>query len=165
MDTNSRPIPARPTPVGLLHPPTFPLYTSIRRRTTHMRCESDRIPCLHIHRSRPRELAYETLTGRHARYDSTRCNALEDVLTVPGDEVAVVDDVALAFYQLRILLAGLSLKGDERETHVFSDDSPKTAEPQNPLSPKPIHKHALPRKHGLTKPLILKLLTDPLRRR
>jgi hypothetical protein len=58
------------------------------------------IPRLHVDGPRPGELAHQTLTRRDAGDDTARSNPLENVFAIPGDEVAVVDDVAFAFGEL-----------------------------------------------------------------
>lgn len=65
--------------------------------------KGSRIPCLHEHCARPRELADETFARADARYDAARRRALEDVLAVPSDEVAVVNDVFLTWDELWLL--------------------------------------------------------------
>jgi len=50
---------------------------------------------------RTRKLTDQALPRAHARDDPTTCHALEDVFAVPSHEMAVVDDVFLAFLQLQ----------------------------------------------------------------
>lgn len=64
-----------------------------------------RIPRLHKHRPRPRELADQPLAARKTANDTARGRTLEDVLAVPGDEVSVVDDVFLVGLELGYVLA------------------------------------------------------------
>jgi hypothetical protein len=61
-----------------------------------------RIASLHENSSRPRELAHKAFTSSQVADDAARRNTLERVLAVPRDEVAVVDDVFLAFAELEI---------------------------------------------------------------
>jgi hypothetical protein len=46
------------------------------------------------------EFTNETLAGAHVADDSTAGDALHDVAAVPGDQVAVVNDVLFAFTEL-----------------------------------------------------------------
>ena len=62
---------------------------------------SDRVPRLHENSSRACELAHQTLPGRKVANNTSGGDALEHVLAVPGDEVAIVDDVLLAFAELQ----------------------------------------------------------------
>ena len=75
-----------------LLPDTLHLRGSIRRQP---RGKCLGIPRLHEHRPRSSEFAYQSLTRGHVRHDTARGHTLENVLAVPGDEVAVVDDVLL----------------------------------------------------------------------
>lgn len=58
------------------------------------------IPRLHEHRSRPSELAHQSLSRTQGRYHTSRSHALEHVLAVPGYEVSVVDYVLFVFLEL-----------------------------------------------------------------
>lgn len=97
----------------------------------------------------PGELADEALGGRHVGDDAARRDALENVLAVPSDQVAVVDNVPLALLQLEragvscqhyssSLSLSLSTSMLVREgvllfaTHVFSDDCAQARYPQQP---------------------------------
>ena len=62
--------------------------------------ESLRIPRLHVDRSGTGELAHQPFVGRHAGDDAAGRRALEDILAVPSDEVAVVDDIPFTFDEL-----------------------------------------------------------------
>jgi len=64
------------------------------------RREGLRIPRLHEHCARPCELTDQALTCRHVRHDTAGYHTLEDVLAVPRDEVAVVDDVLFVLGEL-----------------------------------------------------------------
>ena len=75
-------------------------HRCIRRIGTQPCCEGLRIPRLHKDCSRPSEFADQTFASHHVRHNAARCNALEDVLAVPRNEVTVVDDVLLVFLQL-----------------------------------------------------------------
>ena len=75
-------------------------HRRIRRVGSQPRRKRLRIPRLHENRPRACELTNQTLPGHHIRYDAAGCDALEDVLAVPRNEVTVVDDVLLVFLQL-----------------------------------------------------------------
>lgn len=62
--------------------------------------ESLWIPRLHVNRPRTGKLAYQPFARRDARDDATRGDTLENVFAIPGNEVAIVDDVAFAFNEL-----------------------------------------------------------------
>ncbi len=51
------------------------------------------------------KLAHQSLAGADVADDATTCYPLEDVLAVPGDEMAVVDDVLLTFSKLDLASA------------------------------------------------------------
>lgn len=57
------------------------------------------------------ELAHQALAGAEIADDAAARNTLEDILAVPGDEVAVVDDVFFAFAELASLSAFLAIHG------------------------------------------------------
>lgn len=62
--------------------------------------KSSRIPCLHEDSARTREFTNESFTTAEAGDDTAGSRALEDVVAVPGYEMAVVDDVLLPCYEL-----------------------------------------------------------------
>ena len=85
--------------------PLFPLQhqppaLSWWRLSRQPRRERLRIPRLHIKRPWPGEFTDQTFARADAGDDAARCDALERVLAVPGNEVAVVDDVAFAVREL-----------------------------------------------------------------
>ncbi len=84
------------------HPPIIDLARRLHRRGLPRRPsnKSLRIPRLHVDCPGTGEFAHQPLTGRDAGDDAAGGHALEYVLAVPGDEVAVVDDVAFAFHEL-----------------------------------------------------------------
>jgi hypothetical protein len=58
------------------------------------------IPGLHINRSGSGELTHQAFAGAHARDHSAGGDALHDIFTAPGYEMAVVDDIFLAINEL-----------------------------------------------------------------
>ena len=66
--------------------------------------EALRIPGLDEDSAGTCELAYQAFTRSHATDDTTRGNALENVLGVPGNEMAVVDNVSLTILELILLV-------------------------------------------------------------
>ena len=59
-----------------------------------------RIPRLDKDGARASELADEALCRRQTRDDTTRCHPFHDILGIPGDEVAIVNDVLLSIDKL-----------------------------------------------------------------
>jgi hypothetical protein len=92
---------AFPSPISPVIPSPNLLNSSILRRTPHIRTKRRRVPRLHVHRPRTRELTHQPFARGDTGDDPPGSDAFEDVLAVPGDEVAVVYYVALAFDQLR----------------------------------------------------------------
>lgn len=124
----------------------------------------------------PRELADEALARRHAGNDAARSDALEHVLAVPRDQVAVVDDVTLVLLEL---LGAKSIKGssgrrgvfwrlgggkegEEAKTYVLSDDGTERGDPEHALAGDLEDEHALAGEHRLAETLALVLLDDAL---
>ena len=64
------------------------------------RTKLPRIPRLHEHCPRPRELAHQALPCHGVGNNAPRGDALEHVLAVPGDEVVIVDVVFFVFGEL-----------------------------------------------------------------
>ena len=91
---------------------------------------SDRIPRLHEHGPRACELAHQTLTGSEVANNTSGRDALEHVFAVPSDEVAVVDDVLLAFAEL-VQCQRPSARSGLIVTHVLPDDSTQTLDPDD----------------------------------
>lgn len=60
-----------------------------------------RIASLHEDSSRTGELAYKAFTSGQVTDDTARRNTLKRVVAVPRDQVAVVDDILLAFTELK----------------------------------------------------------------
>jgi hypothetical protein len=79
-------------------PPLLHLRRGVRGQP---RRESLSIPSLHENSSRTRELAHQAFAGCHVRKDTARGHALEHVLAVPSNKMAVINDVLLVFLQLR----------------------------------------------------------------
>ena len=63
--------------------------------------EGFRVACLHVDRARTGELADETFARCCTRDNTARRSALEYVLAIPRHEVSIVNDILLAFHQLR----------------------------------------------------------------
>lgn len=78
-------------------PPLLHLRRCVRGQP---RRESLSIPGLHENSSRTRELAHQAFAGRHVRKDTARGHALEHILAVPRNKMAVINDVLLVFLQL-----------------------------------------------------------------
>lgn len=94
VDTSQIRPPARSTPqCTLSHKPALLLP---QRRAAHPRREGLRVARLHVDRAWTDEFAHQPLAGRQVADDAAAGDALEVVLAVPGDEVAVVDDVFLS---------------------------------------------------------------------
>ena len=66
----------------------------------HPHGESGRVARLHEDGAGTGEFADEPLAGADTRDDAAARDALHDVLAVPGDEVAVVDDVFFFWLEL-----------------------------------------------------------------
>lgn len=64
-----------------------------------------RISGLYENCAGPSELADETFSRGHSRNDAARCYSFHNILCVPGDKVAIVDDILLSIEQLTALLA------------------------------------------------------------
>ena len=72
-----------------------------RLNATEVCRESGCIPGLQEYGTRASEFAHETFARAYARDNATASNTLDHVLAIPSNEVAVVDDVPLAFLQLQ----------------------------------------------------------------
>lgn len=70
------------------------------RMCRHPHAELPRVPRLHKHGPRPCELAHQTFSAADAGNDASARYALHNVFAIPGHQVAVVDDVLLAFNEL-----------------------------------------------------------------
>lgn len=70
------------------------------RGTRDESLEGGRVTGLHVDGAGAGEFADQTFSAADAGDDATAGDALEHVLAVPGHEVAVVDDVALAVDEL-----------------------------------------------------------------
>ncbi len=85
------------------------------RSNLPMRCPTDQgtkssdVPRLHKHSARPRKFTHQAFTGGDAADDASTGDALEDVLAIPGHEVAVVNDVFLTVEELGCTLEGCIL--------------------------------------------------------
>ena len=68
--------------------------------TTHPHGERCWVPCLQEYGPRPGEFTDKTFTRADTRDDAAACDTFHDVFAVPGDEMAVVDDVLFAILEL-----------------------------------------------------------------
>lgn len=59
-----------------------------------------RVPRLDEHRPWPGEFAHQALPRREARDDAARSDPLHHVLGIPGDQVAIVDNVLFSIIEL-----------------------------------------------------------------
>lgn len=118
-----------------------------------------RIASLHENRPRPRELAHQPLARSQIADNAAGRNALERVLAVPRDKVAVVDDVLFAFAELddssKISFPSLhAITSTMRiSTHIFANDGAQALDPKNPRPAELAHKQAFAREHGLAEAL------------
>lgn len=55
---------------------------------------------MHEHSSRSGKLAHQTFSAADAGDNASACYTFHDVFAVPGDEMAVIDDVLFAFHKL-----------------------------------------------------------------
>lgn len=72
----------------------------MQSRRFDIRLESLCVSRLHEHGAGTGKLADQSLTRCDPGHDASRSSAFQNVLAVPGDEVAVIDDVFLAFDEL-----------------------------------------------------------------
>lgn len=103
-----------------------------------------RIPRLKENSAGASKLAHETFTRSEASDDAAASDTLHDVLEVPGDEVAVVDDVLLAVGE------------------VLADDGAEARDPEQADAGDLVNPEALSRKHGLAEALALVVALDAL---
>lgn len=84
-------------------PPPLRMATRLLSRptmTSHIHGKLIRIPRLHENRTRAGEFANEAFSRTHVTDDTPRSDSFQNVIAVPCDEVAVVDDVFLACTEL-----------------------------------------------------------------
>jgi hypothetical protein len=96
--------------IRLLTPACHPSDTNAHKSSTlarsrwlhssQVRREGRRVSGLHEDRSRSSELAHESFARTDTRDDTTAGNTFDDVFAVPGDKMAVVDDISFTFLQL-----------------------------------------------------------------
>lgn len=67
---------------------------------THPQPKCRRIPCLNEHCARARKFAHKTFSCSHSGHNTARCHPLQNVLGIPGYEMAIVDNIPLIFNQL-----------------------------------------------------------------
>lgn len=60
------------------------------------------VPRLHKYRPRSCEFADKTFPTADTGDDASASHALHDVFGVPGDQMAVVDDILFAFFELHV---------------------------------------------------------------
>lgn len=82
-------------------------------------CQLLRIACLHEHCAWAGELADKSFASSKAAHDASRCHALNDILTVPRNQVTVVDHVLLVRLELSGLLAQSLDKGVAPHSRPF----------------------------------------------
>jgi hypothetical protein len=125
--------------------------------------EGLRIPRLQEDRPRTGELADETFAGADSADDASRRHALHDVLAIPRDKMAIVDDIAFALNQLPMQSAKrASPPAKSSQTYVFLDNCSKAGVPQQPIPGDLIHEKAFAAKHHLAETLALVLLDHAL---
>lgn len=69
--------------------------------SSHISAKLGRVSCLHEHCAWSGELANQALTSAQIANDATTGDSFENVVAVPRDEVAVVDDILLLLSQLK----------------------------------------------------------------
>jgi hypothetical protein len=62
-----------------------------------------RVSCLYENGAWPVELAHKTFTSSQVADNAARRNTLQRVFAIPGDKVSIVNNVLLAFAELRII--------------------------------------------------------------
>lgn len=70
------------------------------RADLHLSGKGIHISRLQVDSPRTSKPASKTFAGTEVRHDSTRCNALDLVFTVPGDEMTIVNKVVLFVFEL-----------------------------------------------------------------
>src|SRR2546421_13091551 len=81
----------------------FPTVLSTLLReclSCHVSVEGLRIPRLQEDRPRTGELADKTFARSNSADDASRSDAFHDILAIPCDQIAIVDDIAFALNQL-----------------------------------------------------------------
>jgi hypothetical protein len=104
------------------------------------------------------KFAHQALAGTQIGNYPTTGNTLQDVLGIPCNQVAVVDDVLFA--RLKLLCVSIGTYSAGKYTHVFSDDSTQAAHPKDSDTGHLVDKEAFARKHGFAEPLSLVILYD-----
>lgn len=73
------------------------------------------VPRLHEHRPWARKLADQAFSTADTGYNASARYALHHILAVPGYEMAIVDDVFLAFHKLNSLsVVRQEVQGEQR---------------------------------------------------
>jgi hypothetical protein len=71
-----------------------------RRTHLHLASKCIQVSSLQIYRARSLKLTSQTFARAESRDDTTRGNALDLVLAVPSNKMAVVNKVCLAIFEL-----------------------------------------------------------------
>ena len=84
------------------------------------------IPRLHDHRPRSREFTNQPLTAADTGDDASARYPLHHIFAIPCHQMAVVNDIFLAFDQLQPTLALAYSCGSGARTHILSNDGAET---------------------------------------
>jgi len=112
---------------------------------------------------RTSEFTDKAFAGCQSGDDTAARHALDHVVTIPGNEMTVIDDVLLADTNLPMLSVILTFPHTVYNTHVLPDNSAQTREPQNAGSANLICEPALSREHHLAQILRLVIFHHALR--
>lgn len=77
------------------------------------------------------EFADQALTGTQIGDYPATCNTLQDVLGVPRNQVAIVDDVLLTLLKLFWVSITSSVVMMTRQAHIFADNGSQAADPHD----------------------------------
>ena len=87
----------------------------------HIQSKLVRVSRLHEDRPWPSKLAHKAFTCAHIAYDTAARNSFEDIIAIPCYEMAVVDDVLLAFAELHNNVSKCFRDVDEAYSHLSSE--------------------------------------------
>lgn len=104
------------------------------------------------------KLAHQALVGAQIANYATTGNTLQDVLGIPCNQVAVIDDVLFAWLELICVRIGTYSTG--RWTHIFPDDGTQAADPKDTDARHFADEETFARKHGFAESLSLVILYD-----
>lgn len=76
------------------------LHTASSSLSSHPLGESGWVPCLQEDGPGTGKFAHEPFSGCHTGNNTPRGDALKDVLRIPRNEMAVIDNISLAFLEL-----------------------------------------------------------------